>query len=59
MSSNYTKVEIRKDILITLKKLAKYRGLNLQELLLSFITDAIDDYELMEIGYEDYVNSDD
>ena len=59
MNSDYTRVEIRKDLLVKLKRLAKHRGLNLQELLLSFIDETVDDYELMEIGYEDYVNSDD
>jgi len=53
--SNYKKIEIRTDIAEMLKKLAKHRGLNLQELLEQFIEENVDDCELIELGYEEYI----
>ncbi len=54
-NTNYKKIEIRTDIAEMLKKLAKHRGLNLQELLEQFIEENVDDCELIELGYEDYI----
>lgn len=54
----YTSVGVRTDILVLLKRLAKHRGLTFQELLTSFIEDTVDDCELMEIGYSEFIDKD-
>lgn len=54
-NTRYIKLEVRTDLADILKKIAKHRGDNLQELLETLIEENVDDCELMEIGYEDYL----
>ena len=54
-NSRYVNTQVRKDISVMLKKLAKHRGINLQELLLELVEESVDIIELNEIGYEDYI----
>ena len=48
-------LKISDELYILLMRIAKFRGVRLNELLKQFIDECVDDNELMEINYTEYV----
>jgi len=54
-NTRYIKLEVRTDLSDVLKKIAKYRCQNVQELLEDLIEEGVDECELNEIGYSEFL----